>query len=161
MTAVDLAFIVVLLVSALIGLWRGLLREVLSVVSWIAAGFLAYRYHPLAAQWLEQWIAEPTVRRIVAIVGVFVVAAVVFAVLSHLIAGLVRGTPLRGVDRSLGLLFGVARGVLVVALTVLVVDDSQFEDHPAWTEARTLPWARVPALWLRTALEPVADWAEA
>lgn len=161
MTSVDLAFAGVLLVSALVGVWRGLLRETLSVLSWVAAGYLAYRYHPLVAELLARWIAEPTVRRIAAIAAVFIGAAVVFAVLSHLLAGLVRGTPLRGVDRGLGLLFGVARGVLVIAVTVLVVDDSALADHEAWKSAASLDAARVPAQWLRALLEPLAARVEA
>lgn len=161
MTSVDLAFAGVLLVSALVGVWRGLLRETLSVLSWVAAGYLAYRYHPLAAELLARWIAEPTIRRIAAIAAVFVGAAVVFAVLSHLLAGLVRGTPLRGVDRGLGLLFGLARGVLVIAVTVLVVDDSALADEPAWESAASLDVARIPAQWLRALLEPLSARVEA
>ena len=157
MTAVDLAFIGVLLVSAAVGAWRGLLRETLSVLSWLAAGYLAWRYHPLAAEALSGLIGEPTIRRIAAIAVVFVLSALVFAVISHLLAGLVRTGPLRGVDRGLGLLFGVARGVLVVAATVLVVDDSTFKEQPAWRDARTLEAARVPAQWLRTAIAPLAE----
>lgn len=155
MTPVDLAFAGVLLLSALVGVWRGLLRETLSVLSWVAAGYLAYRYHPLVAELLARWIAEPTVRRVGAIAAVFVGAAVVFAVLSHLIVGLIRGTPLRGVDRGLGLLFGLARGVLVIAITVLVVDGSSLAEREAWKSAASLDAARVPAQWLRALLEPL------
>jgi membrane protein required for colicin V production len=161
MNAVDIGFATVLLVSAGVGAWRGMLREVLSVLSWLAAGYLAYRYHPLAAELLARWLAEPTLRRIAAVVAVFVLSALVFAVISHLLAGLIRGTPLRGVDRVLGLVFGLARGVLIVAVTVLLVDQSALKDEPAWTGAAGLELARVPAQWLREWLVPLARRLEA
>lgn len=157
MNMVDAGFVVILLLSALVGVWRGLLREVLSIVSWVAAGYLAYRYHPLAAQLLEQWIAEPTVRRVLAIVGVFVLAALVFALLSHALASVIHGTPLRGVDRGLGALFGIARGALVIAVTVLVVDASSLRNESAWQGSMLVEYARPAAEWLRALVGPYAD----
>lgn len=157
MNMVDAGFVLVLLLSALVGLWRGLLREVLSIVSWVAAGYLAYRYHPLAAQLLEQWITEPTIRRVLAIVGVFVIAALVFALLSHVLASLVHGTALRGVDRGLGALFGLARGALVIVVTVLVVDASALREEATWKGAQLVAKARPAAEWLRELIGPLAD----
>lgn len=157
MNMVDAGFVLVLVLSALLGVWRGLLREVLSIVSWVAAGYLAYRYHPLAAQLLEQWIAEPTIRRVLAIAGVFVLSALVFALVSHVVASLVHGTALRGVDRSLGALFGIARGVLVIVVTVLIVDASALREEATWSTAQLVDKARPAAEWLRERVGPLAD----
>ena len=117
----DWIVLAVLLVSALLGLWRGLVYEVLSVLSWIAAFILAQWFAPVAAEWLPlKGFAEP-LRYAGGFVLVFIGALFAGGLLAWLTKKLVEAVGLRPVDRALGGLFGLVRGtVLVLALAVLV-----------------------------------------
>lgn len=117
---VDLAVVVIILVSALMAFARGLVAEVLSVGAWIGAALIALKAFPFAQGVLSQSIEHPVLANAVAGLGVFVVALAILSLLSHRIARAVRGSALSAVDRSLGFVFGVARGAVVVCLAYLL-----------------------------------------
>lgn len=117
---VDLAVVVIILVSALMAFARGLVAEVLSVGAWIGAALIALKAFPFAQGTLRQSIEHPLLADGVAGLGVFVVSLAILSLVSHRIARAVRGSALSAVDRSLGFVFGVARGAVVVCLAYLL-----------------------------------------
>lgn len=137
----DWVLLGVLLVSMSVGFWRGLVYEVLSLAGWVVAF--------IAAQWLAadvvDWMpflksAAAQVQNAMAFVLVFVAALFVFGLFSWLVKKLVETVGLQPVDRSLGALFGLARGlVLLLALTV-VVQLTGLATEPWWQNAQGPVW---------------------
>lgn len=152
MNWVDLVVLAVILLSGLLALMRGLVREVLGVGAWIGAGLVAspYGVFPLVQPWMRRQFNDPATADIVAFGSVFVVALVVLWVVAGIIGNTVRGSVLGGLDRTLGFVFGLARGaVLIAAAYVLVGIALPPEQWPSPVqEARALPLAYRGAVWI-------------
>ncbi|BBD80205.1 CvpA family protein [Aerosticca soli] len=148
MNGIDYLILGVLALSALIGLWRGLVSEVLALATWIAALWLAWLYGPSLAALFGQRIASSALRLAVGYVVCFVLVLIVGALLRFLIVRLVVGTGLGGLDRLLGMLFGLARGVLLVILAIALVGLTAFAHDPWWRQSALLPHFRDTAAWL-------------
>ncbi len=133
---VDWVILAVIGVSTLISLVRGFVREVLSLVAWVAAFWIALTFADLAAPYLGFLSGSDVVRMVVAFVALFVTALVAFAIVNFLIAKLVEQTGLSGTDRAIGMLFGLARGVVLVAAALLVAALAGHEDSSWWTDSR-------------------------
>jgi membrane protein required for colicin V production len=132
----DIAIATVVLLSAAIGLVRGLVKEVLSLVSWAAAFVVAIYFSPLIAQQLPpSWGAE-SVRLIIGFAVLFIATLILAAMLQWLIAQLVSSTGLSGTDRFLGLLFGSARGLLICV--VLLMGLREIAAERSWWQASML-----------------------
>lgn len=138
----DIIVIAVVLLSALLALARGFLREALSIAGWIAAALFAFWAFPLAQPLAQDLIASEMIANVAAGAGLFVGALILFTALSLLISRAVHGSMFAALDRSLGLLFGALRGAFIVSLAYLVLAFlvPNPADHPPWIrEARTLP----------------------
>ncbi len=154
MNLVDLGVLVVLAVSALLGLSRGLVREMLGLGSWILAGYGAYRLSPEFIPMARQAIGNPDVADPAAYVLVFVVLLIALSLLANLVGRLVRVSALGGLDRLLGLLFGLARGAVIliaayIPLSILLPPEKWPE---VALQARTIPWIYQGAVRLTAAL---------
>ena len=132
MSAVDLSLLLFLLVSVLLGLWRGLVRELLSLAGWVAAFLLAQSLAGWTAQRLPlQDFAEP-LRHAAGFITVFVVAAFGAGLLSWLIGRLVDSVGLQPVDRVLGAGFGLLRGLVMLLALALVVNMTPLKQQEGW-----------------------------
>nr|WP_315480708.1 CvpA family protein [uncultured Rhodoferax sp.] len=135
MPILDWIFLAVLLLSLVIGAWRGLVFEVLSVLSWAVAFVLAQWFAPDAAQWLPMAnMAEP-VRYAAGFVLVFVAAIFAGGLVAFLIKKLVAAVGLRPADRLLGAAFGLVRGVLLLLVVTVVVGMTPLHTATWWQEA--------------------------
>ena len=156
MNAVDLAVLGVLAVSALVGLLRGMVREVLGVGAWAVAALVAspYGVFPAVAPFARAHITEPTVADAVAFGVVFIVVLGVLLLLVGWAASRVRTSALGGLDRTLGVLFGAARGIVLLAAAYIVMGLAvTTEQWPApLLEARSLPLIHAGAERLASAL---------
>ena len=150
MTIVDLGVLVILAVSALLGLSRGLVREILGLASWVLAGYGAYRFGPQAIPMAEQAIGNKDVADPAAYIAVFVVLLIVLSLVANLVGGMVRVSVLGGLDRTLGLLFGLVRGAaLLVAIYIPLSLMLPPEKWPqAALHARSLPLIYDAAVWV-------------
>ena len=132
MTWLDYAVFGVIGVSILWGVWRGLVREVISVAGWVlafvAANFLAV---PLAGV-LPRAIPGPEVRLLVAFMGIFILALVIATLCGILLSKLAKAAGLAGLDRTLGSFFGLARGLLIVLAFALVAGLTSVPRKPFW-----------------------------
>lgn len=135
MPALDWIFLAVLVLSLLVGAWRGLVYEVLSVVSWIAAFVLAQWFAPAAAHWLPMSGATEMVQYAAGFVLVFVAAVFVGGLVAFLVKKLVTAVGLRPVDRLLGAAFGVVRGVIVLLALTVVAGMTPVHAASWWQEA--------------------------
>jgi membrane protein required for colicin V production len=141
---VDLSLAAVLLVSAAIGVWRGLVFEVLSLLGWVVAYVVAQVAAPLVSPMLP--IAPGTPVNYAAAFGLcFIAAMIVWALLVKLVRAVLHATPLQVVDRVLGAGFGALRGGVVLLVVATVVLLTPMAKSSAWQQSSG-------ALWLAAAL---------
>lgn len=134
----DIVILAIVLLSALIGLVRGLLKEVLSLATWAAAVGLALYFTPQAADCLATRIEDEVIRLAVAFAGIFFGTLIAGGLLQWLIGTLVQTTGLSGTDRLLGFVFGGARGVLV-CLVGLIALRTYAQDADWWQASALVP----------------------
>jgi membrane protein required for colicin V production len=152
MTWVDAVVLGVLALSALFSMVRGFVREVLGVIAWIGALLACLRYYglvqPYVASLLPKGLQHFSVYGAMAVV--FLVVLIVLSLISGLIGGLVRDSPLSSLDHSLGIVFGLARGAVIVFLAYIAL--GMAEPSSAWptpvADARFLPLAYQGANWI-------------
>lgn len=137
MAALDWIVVAVLAASVLLGLWRGLVYEVLSVLNWIAAFVLAQWLAPRAAGWLPLAHAGGALRYAAGFVVVFIAALFAGGLLAWLVRMLVEAVGLRPVDRALGGLFGLVRALVIVLAAAVVVNLTGLRSGRWWMESKT------------------------
>lgn len=147
---IDAIVLATLLLSALIAFARGFVLEVLSIGSWIGAAFAAmYGFGPLRP-YVSEFLGPGLIADAVTVLVLFLGVLVLLSVFSHQISRGLRGGPLGALDRSLGFLFGLARGALFVCLAYLLGSWLvPTGEQPRWVrDARTLPAIEAGATWL-------------
>ena len=132
---VDWVFLAVLLLSLVIGAWRGLVYEVLSVLGWAASFYAAQWFAPRLASVLPFDSLSNSVRFAAAFVLIFVAALFVFGMLAFAVKKLVEAIGLRPIDRILGALFGVARGVILLLAAAVVINMTTLKQGQWWTSS--------------------------
>jgi len=151
----DIGVLAVVFLGALFGLVTGFVRGGLFVASWVGAGLVTiYGFEqttPLAAQYIQpEWVAD-----LVAGAALFIIALIVFHLISHMLSGWVRSGRLNALDRSLGLLAGLVSALLVICVGYLFMSNTLEDDTPDWIEtARTRPAVERGALLVRDLLPP-------
>ncbi len=156
MTYVDGIVLAVLAVSALVGLVRGLVREVLGLAAWVLAAWGAIRFYPLLAPTTHGWFGDSNVSDVVAYGIGFVGLLIVLSIVANLVAGFVQVSALGSLDRTLGVLFGLLRGaVVLVAAYMLAGLVIPAEEWPvAVQHARSAPFVYDGAVWAAGRLPP-------
>ncbi len=139
MTVFDYVFLGVLAFSALIGMWRGLVSEVMAVLAWVAALFVAWRYSAQAAQVFEGLIVEPVWRQVAGGALIVVGVLILVALLRYLLRELLRAAGLGPTDRFFGALFGIARGLAVAFVVVLIGGLAGISREPWWAQSFFAP----------------------
>jgi membrane protein required for colicin V production len=133
----DWTVLAVLALSVLLGLFRGLVYEVLSVLNWLAAFLLAQWLAPQVAQLLPLGAAGEPIRYAAGFVLVFIAALFAGGLLAWLVKKLVEAVGLAPVDRALGGLFGLVRGTVAVLALAVVVHLTGLKEGTWWTESMT------------------------
>lgn len=139
MTAFDYAVLTVILASVLLGLWRGVVSEILALAAWVVAFLVARAEAAEVARWLAGQIADPGMRLAAAYVLVFVGVLLVFAIARMLISLMLKAVGLGLLDRLLGAGFGVLRGMVVVLMAVLVAGMTPLPKADWWRDAMLAP----------------------
>lgn len=152
MTWLDYALLGVFAVSLAVGVWRGLVREVLSILGWVIAFLAANLLAGPLGQHMPQVIPSPELRVAAAYVAVFIASLVVTSLLGLLISRIVKAVGLGGVDRSLGALFGAARAVLIVVVAALLAGLTSAPRQAFWKESAGGPWLVRAALMVKPVL---------
>lgn len=154
MNAVDLIIIAVLALSVLVGLWRGLISEVLALATWVVAFWVAWTYGPAVSAHFDRTIETPVLRLLVGYGICFIAVLIGGALIRFMVQKLVDGTGLGGTDRLLGMIFGFARGVLLVTLVVFLVGLTSFARESMWQQSTLLPQFKSMAAWLENEMPP-------
>ncbi len=149
MTGLDFVILAIALISVLIGIYRGLLRELISLGAWILGFAVAFTLAPsLAARLPDSW-GDPVLRLSIAAVALFVATLLVGGLISLVVQKLVQRSGLTISDRALGAAFGAVRSVVVIAVLVQAAGLSPLPQLPAWQDAVLLEHFRDAAIWLR------------
>lgn len=149
MTIFDYLVLFVLACSVVISTLRGLVKEMLSLLSWVVGFFVANAYCEQFAQMLPDMIPGRSGRLIVAFLALFIGVKLLMMLLNMAIDAIVKASGLVLVDRGLGGLFGLARGMVIVLAAVLVCGTTALPEQPFWRQALLSPLAETAA---RTAL---------
>lgn len=139
--AADYVILMVVLVSAIFGLWRGFLKEILSLILWTLAFLLSYIfYKPLGAELPLGELVSQEFRQGVAAVLIFICALVAGGLLSSAIIKVAKATGLSGGNRALGLVFGLARaGCIVIAVLLFSRALMMVDEHLWWQNSQLIP----------------------
>lgn len=149
-TAVDWAIIVVLGLSILLSLWRGFVREAVSLAGWIAAFVIANMFVGEMATFLQQWIANVTGRYVAAYALLFAGMLMVAGIAGKLSAQVVKVTGLTLLDRLLGTVFGFVRGIIIVLVVVYVLRQLAPPQNLLWLdESQLMPHVDVLLQWVQ------------
>ena len=144
----DYAILATVVISILVGLLRGFIKEVLSLLIWAVAFLVAYQYGGNVAGMMEEHVSLPSARAAMGFAGLFISVLLVGGLLNYLIARLVESTGLSGTDRLLGGVFGTARGLAIVVAVLLVAGFTPIPADPWWRESAMIP-----------RLYPMVQWA--
>lgn len=154
MVLIDWIIIIVVLLSTLVSLARGFVKEAMSLASWIAAFLLARLLAPTFSSYFVQWFDSTTIQVGIAFVAVFVVVLILGALISFLFNSAVEQVGLKGSDRMLGSVFGLARGLLVVVLGYSLMQ--VFSMQQMWPDSLLLPYVEPIAAWTADHLQQVS-----
>ena len=154
MAWLDIVIVVVILVSALISLARGFVREAFSLAIWVLAFWVSWSFFRDLEVPLRDWIGSPTARLGIAFALLMIVTLTVGGLINFLIIQLVERTGMSGTDRLVGMVFGAARGVLLVAVLVLLAGLTPLPGEGWWLESTMVGYFEEMALWLRDLLPP-------
>lgn len=149
MSGIDYAIIAVVSISLAFGLWRGFVKEALSLVIWVGAFFLSYSGADLIAPVLESVIAEQALRVAVSFVSIFLLVHIVGFFVSKLLANLIKSIGLSSVDRIAGAGFGFLRGFIIVSVVVLLVGMTPIKDSPQWASSGLVPLVGEALGWIQ------------
>ena len=148
MTMVDWILLAIVLISTAIALVRGFVKEVISLVTWLAAFGIALAFSQTAAVLVPEAVDIPSARVAIAFVALFVVVLILGGIINWAISKLVETTGLSGTDRSVGMVFGLLRGVLIVAGLLLLGGFTALPQEAWWQASTLIPHFQVVAEWL-------------
>ncbi len=146
----DLTIIAILIVSVVVSLFRGLIREVLSLLIWVGAFWFAWTFVDDGAGWLSNVIELPSARHLIAFIGLFLAALIFGGIINYLVGQMISKTGLGSTDWFFGMFFGLGRGIIAVTAMVLFLQATPFTQDPWWNESRLQPQFSKMADWVKS-----------
>lgn len=134
----DYAILAIIAISILISIIRGFTKEALSLAAWIVAAWIALTFSEKAEPLLRDYIEIPSIRLLVAFVALFIITLFLGAFVNYLISQVVKKTGLSGTDRMIGVFFGLARGIVIVAVLVMVGGMTPLPQDPWWGDSQLI-----------------------
>ncbi|MEW6164494.1 MAG: CvpA family protein [Pseudomonadota bacterium] len=154
MTVFDYGVLGAVGLSLLVGLWRGVVSEILALLAWVAAFMAARAWAMPAGDLVAAGVGEPAWRQVAGFLAIFVAVLILFALARWLLSLLLKAVGLAPLDRVLGALFGIARGVLVVWVVVLLAGLTALPRQQWWQQAVLAPPLETAVLAARPWLPP-------
>lgn len=158
----DWTIIAILGVSCAISLLRGFTKEMLSLISWAAASFVAIAFHERLAAIFSKWISTPSIRTVLAFLALFVVTLLIGALINWLLHQFIVGAGLGAVDRILGMAFGAARALLIVLALMILLPMAlpEMKQDSWWHQSRLIPYFETSEGWARATFSEVMGWSK-
>lgn len=148
MPITDILIVTAIVISMIIGVYRGFVKEAISITALLVAIWGALYFGPSVGAVAESWLASEEMQTWFGRILVFAIVLSVGGLVGWGISKLVRLSVLSGVDRLLGSLFGAARGVLLVALAILAGEFAGFDNDDWWLRSEAIPYFEVVAEWI-------------
>ncbi len=161
MNWIDLGILIILGVSVVISFARGFAKETLSLLAWIVAGWVAIRFSEAFAGLLAGYIDEPAIRYATAFIGLFALVLIAATIIKWVVSWFLYATELSFFDRVLGLVFGAARGGIIISVMLFLGSVTSLQQTEHWRTSSLLPWFKPYALWLVSFLPEPEQFAEA
>ncbi len=149
MNWLDFVFIAILGLSVIISLFRGLIKEVLSLIIWASSFWLAYHFVDKGAATLSPYIEVPSARHLIAFVAIFITSLIVGGMLNWLVGKLIKKTGLSASDRFFGMFFGALRGLVLIVVITFFVRATPLSEDPWWQQSQLAPHFSKIAEWAR------------
>jgi len=146
---IDYVLLAVLVLSSIVGLFRGIIKEGLSLVSWVAAIWCGWRFGAAAGAALPHIVDSQVIQMWFGRIVVLVTILIVGGLLGWLLSYLTDKSGLSGTDRLIGMVFGLGRGIVLAGLVVIVLQMAGFDRDSWWKESRLIPYAAPVAALLR------------
>jgi len=157
MDGADHIFAIILLLSGVVGYFRGFIRESIALLSWLVGLWIAWHFAYLVYPWLGGALAEPGVRewlaRAIMLLLVLLAGSLVGSIVAHFAR---RAVGLAVMDRLLGAVFGLVRGIVIVGLLVLAGRAAGLDKEHWWAQTKSMPAAETVANWLEDYAQPAA-----
>jgi membrane protein required for colicin V production len=153
MNPLDIGVIAVIALSAVFAFARGFVREALSIVAWVGAGFITLYGAAYVYALVDPMVHNPLLSNLIAYGGTFIACLIALTILTGIVARSVRAGSLSSLDRTLGFIFGLLRGAFILSLAYLLLDMVPGTDRPSWLrEAKSAPYLQEGADMLRHVL---------
>ncbi|MFK8011630.1 MAG: CvpA family protein [Marinicellaceae bacterium] len=150
MNWLDFVFIGIISLSVIISLFRGLIKEVFSLLIWIGAFWAAYHFVDLGADAISGFIELASARHLIAFVGIFITALILGGMINFIISKLVSKTGLSGTDRFFGMFFGALRGLVVIIAITFFIKATPLSEDMWWKDSKLSPHFTKISEWVRT-----------
>lgn len=150
LTWVDWSIVGIVVISSLISLRQGFVKEALSLLTWVVAAIVAWLFSDSLSLFFVDYIDTPSLRKIIAVVSLFVVALISGGIINALIDKLVKFSGLTGTDRFLGMVFGGLRGVLMVVVLVGLASYLPIKQDSWWSDSILLSYFEDMAQWSKS-----------
>jgi membrane protein required for colicin V production len=150
----DFAILGIILLSALISLARGFVREAFSLAVWVLAFWVSWSFFRDLEVPLQAWIGSPTARLGIAFAALMIATLTIGGLVNYLIIQLVERTGMSGTDRLIGMVFGAARGILLVAVLVLLAGLTPLPNESWWLKSTLVGYFQELSFWLLDLLPP-------
>jgi membrane protein required for colicin V production len=160
---IDYTIIAVVIISLLIGLIRGFVCEIISLIAWIAAFFLAFKYAEALAAHIH-FVDSSTAKYIFAFAGIVIIILILGITINSIVEHIWHRSGVPAMDRTLGLLLGIIRGVAIVAFVLLLVRNSSLNDDQSVKNSQLIPFFNPVVNWLQKILPNkvvnVSSWSD-
>ena len=159
MNGADWIIVAILAASGLLSLWRGFVKEAISLVVWIAAFGIGITFSPQLSTLLAASVENDSLRLILAFILLFIGTLIVGGLINRILASLLKVTGLSGTDRLLGMVFGVFRGAIVILACLIIVPPLVAVDQELWwRESMLIPQFLMLEDWALQAFSDVSEW---
>jgi len=155
MNGADWIIIAIVLISCLIGAWRGFMREAISLATWVIGLWLAWTFSSTVEPMLGGLLSGPDVKVWVARLIILVLVVLVGNLVGYIVTKAVRYSPFGPVDRMLGVLFGFLRGALLIGIFVILGELVELDGEAWWKESAVLPYTEFLGDWVRALVNEV------
>jgi membrane protein required for colicin V production len=149
MNWLDIVFISIVTISIIISLFRGLIKEVFSLLIWIVSFWMAFHFVDFGALKLEPFIELPSARHLISFVGIFICSLMVGGMVNFIVGKLVTKTGLAASDRFFGMFFGLLRGLVVTVTITFFINATPLSEDPWWKESKLAPHFTKISEWAR------------
>ncbi len=151
---IDFTLIGLVFISAVIGLLSGFAKEVFSLAFWMLASWMGLRFSLEFSSFLESTISHRSARMLASFVALLAITLSLGGLIGFLLSVLTKNTGLTFKDRFGGMVFGVARGMIVITVVVILAGFTPLPKDSWWTESKVIPPFQTLAVWLRDHISP-------